>query len=155
MRNKIIDSKEIDVDISVFLEDIKLNIRAAVIIETEKGYIFDKDKLEGFYYIVGGRIKINESSENAAKREIKEELGIDIENIKLKAIVESFFVYDNKRYHEICFYYKHKIHGNIHLPENYFIFTKEEINKEDIQPKIINQIINLKNNEIMHLIINE
>jgi hypothetical protein len=29
------------VDISIFLDDIKLNIRSAVIIETEKGYMCD------------------------------------------------------------------------------------------------------------------
>jgi 8-oxo-dGTP pyrophosphatase MutT (NUDIX family) len=142
-------------DISIFLKDIKLNVRTAVLIETEKGYIFDKDKLDGFYYVVGGRIKINETSENAAKREIKEELGINIGKIKLKAIVESFFIYDNKKYHEICFYYKHKINGNIDLPENYFVFNKEEIKIKNIQPKIIYEMINSETDDIMHLIINE
>jgi 8-oxo-dGTP pyrophosphatase MutT (NUDIX family) len=142
-------------DISIFLKDVKLNIRTAVLIETEKRYIFDKDKLDGFYYVVGGRIKINETSQNAAKMEIKEELGINIGKIKLKAIVESFFVCDNKKYHEICFYYKHKINGNINLPENYFVFSREEIRKENIQPKIIYEIINSENDEIMHSIINE
>ena len=41
-------------DISVFLGDVKLNIRTAVIIEMENGYIFEKDE---FYVIVGGRGK--------------------------------------------------------------------------------------------------
>jgi ADP-ribose pyrophosphatase YjhB (NUDIX family) len=152
---KTIKLEEINVDISIFLEDTKLNIRTAVIIDTEKGYIFEKDKLEGFYYVVGGRIKINETSKKAAKREINEELGIKIKNINLKAIVESFYVYDNKKYHEICFYYKHKINGSINLPENYFVFNKEEIKKENIQPKIIYEIINSENDEIKHLMINE
>jgi 8-oxo-dGTP pyrophosphatase MutT (NUDIX family) len=142
-------------DISIILEDITLNIRAAVIIDTEKGYVFEKDKLDGIYFLVGGRIKTNETSENAAKREIKEELGINIGNIKLKAIMESFFVYDNRKFHEICFYYKYKIRGNINLPENYYVFNKEEIKKKNIQPKIINEIINSENDEIMHLIIND
>jgi 8-oxo-dGTP pyrophosphatase MutT (NUDIX family) len=142
-------------DISIFLDNIKLNIRSAVIIETEKGYNFDKDRLGGFYYVVGGRIKTNETSENAAKREIYEEIGVNIENIKLKAIVESFFVYDNKNFHEICFYYKYKINGEINLPENYYVFNEEEIKRENIQPKIIYDIINSKNEEILHLIINE
>jgi 8-oxo-dGTP pyrophosphatase MutT (NUDIX family) len=142
-------------DISVFLGDVKLNMRSAVLIETDDGYIFDRDKLYGFYYPIGGRIKINETSENAARREIYEEIGMEIKDIKLKAIVESFFVYDNKKYHEICFYYKHKIKGNINLPNDYFAFDEEEIEKENIQPKIISEIIKPETDEIIHLTINE
>jgi 8-oxo-dGTP pyrophosphatase MutT (NUDIX family) len=142
-------------DISIFLDNIKLNIRSAVIIETEKGYIFEKDRSGGFYFVVGGRIKINETSEHAAKREIYEEIGINIENIKIKAIVESFFVDDNKKVHEICFYYKYKINGKINLPENYYVFNEEEIKRENVQPKIIYDIINSKKEAILHLTINE
>jgi 8-oxo-dGTP pyrophosphatase MutT (NUDIX family) len=142
-------------DISVFLNDIKLNIRSAVLIETENGYVFDKDTTEGFYYVVGGRVKINESSEDAAKREIYEELGLTIENIDLKAVVESFFIYDNEKYHEICFYYNYKIIGAINFPENYSVFNINEIKAKDIQPKIIYDIITSKSNSIIHLIINE
>jgi 8-oxo-dGTP pyrophosphatase MutT (NUDIX family) len=142
-------------DISVFVKDVKLNIRSAVIIETESGYIFDRDKLEGYYYVVGGRVKINETSENAAKREIWEEFGIKLGEIKLNAIMESFFYCDNKKYHEICFYYKYKIDGKVNLPDNYFIFTKEEIKSKDIQPKIIYDIIDSGDESIMHLVLNE
>ncbi|GHU77605.1 hypothetical protein FACS189461_5890 [Spirochaetia bacterium] len=139
-------------DISVFLNDTKLNLRSAVIIKTEKGYIFEKDPLDDFYFVVGGRIKINETSEEAAKREIYEELGLTIENIKLKAIVESFFVMDNKKCHEICFYYIYGINEEINLSEKYSIFNIDEIKIKNIQPKIIYDIIKSKGNEIMHLI---
>ncbi|GHV14921.1 NUDIX hydrolase [Spirochaetia bacterium] len=142
-------------DISVLLNDTKLNLRSAVMIKTEKGYIFEKDPIEDFYFIVGGRIKINETSEEAAKREIFEELGLTIENIKLKAIVESLFVYDNRKYHEICFYYIYGINGEINLPEEYSIFNIDEIKAKNIQPKIIYDIIKSEDNGIMHLTINE
>ena len=142
-------------DISIFLDDIKLNIRSAIIIETERGYIFDKDKLDGFYYVVGGRIKTNETSEEAAKREIFEELGIKIEKINLRCIMESFFICDNKKFHEICFYFEHKINGNIDLPEDYFVFNRDEIQKKDIRPKIIYEIINSNDKNIKHIVLKE
>ena len=142
-------------DISIPIKDIRLNIRTAVIIETEKGYIFEKDNKNRFYWITGGRIQINETSEEAAKREIKEELGINIENIKLKAIVESFFELDKEKFHEICFYYKYKLDKNINLINNYYYLSINEMEKENIQPKILLDIINSKNNEIMHIIIKE
>jgi ADP-ribose pyrophosphatase YjhB (NUDIX family) len=141
-------------DISIFINEIKLNIRSAVIIETQNGYIFEQDK-HGFYYVVGGRIKINETSEDAAKREIYEEIGIKIKNIKLKAIVESFFEYDNRKYHEICFYYRYKTNRKIKLSKNYFVFNREEIRAHNIQPKIIYDIIDSKNKGITHFVLNE
>jgi 8-oxo-dGTP pyrophosphatase MutT (NUDIX family) len=142
------------VDISIFVNNIKLNLISAVIIETKNGYIFEQDK-HGFYYIIGGRIKINETSGDAAKREIYEEIGIKIKDIKLKAIVESFFEYDNRKYHEICFYYEHKTNRKITLAKNYFVFNKEEIKTRDIQPKIIYNIIDSKSKGILHFVLNE
>ena len=142
-------------DISILLNNTRVNIRTAVLIETEKGYIFEKDGLDRFYFVVGGRIKTNETSEEAVKREVKEELGIEIEDIKLKAIVESFFELDNEAFHEIGFYYYHKVNGIINLPENYYIFSKEELKTKNIQPKIIQDIIKIKNKEIKHIILSE
>jgi 8-oxo-dGTP pyrophosphatase MutT (NUDIX family) len=91
-------------DLTIFVNDIKLNIRVAVIIETDEGYIFEKDPKWYYYFIVGGRIKTNETSVEAAKREIYEELGIELENFTIKAIVENFFEENNIKYQEICFY---------------------------------------------------
>ena len=142
-------------DITIPINGIRLNIRTAVIIETENGYIFEKDKRNRFYWVVGGRIQINENSIKAAKREVKEELGIELEKINLKAIVESFFELDNENFHEICFYYTGKYVDKLELSENFFIFSKDEMEKINIQPKIIYDIINSKNSEIIHLIIDE
>jgi 8-oxo-dGTP pyrophosphatase MutT (NUDIX family) len=147
-------------DISIILDNIRFNLRTAVIIETENGYIFEKDtfaknEIDKYYFVVGGRIKTNETSEDAARREIKEELGIEIGNINLKAIVENFFIFENIEFHEICFYYKYIINGKIKLPENYFIYSKEEIKTKNIKPKIIYDIINSENNDIMHIKLNE
>ena len=142
-------------DISIFINNAKLNIRTAVIIETENGYIFEKDMLYGFYVIAGGRIKINESSEEAAIREIYEELGIKIEKLKLKSIVENFFVYDDKKYHEICFYYRYKTNEKIKLPQGFFSLNKEEMEHNTIKPKILYEIIDCENEEIKHYVINE
>jgi 8-oxo-dGTP pyrophosphatase MutT (NUDIX family) len=142
-------------DLTIFVNDIKLNIRAAVIIETDDGYIFEKDPKRNYYFMVGGRIKINETSLEAARREIYEELGIDLENITLKAVAESFFEEDNIKYQEICFYYGCKINGVIQLPEAYYALNIDEIRKNDIRPVFIDDIISSKDNRIMHIILRE
>ena len=142
-------------DISnITIDDTKIYLRSAVIIETNNGYIFEKDKVRGLFYIVGGGIQVNESSEEAAKREALEELNINIDKIELKAIVERFFSNESNRFHGIEFFYYCKIES-IELPEGFCYFKQNEIIPEKTKPEIINDIIENKQNGIIHLKINK
>lgn len=49
-----------------------------------------------------------ESTQDALQREIKEEIGIDLDkdNCKLSGMIENFFNFDDKDYHELYFLYK-------------------------------------------------
>ena len=68
-------------DLTIDVEDYKLNVRAAVVI-THKGKILVHKNLNSDHYaLIGGRVEIGESSSKTIKREIKEELGKEIENI--------------------------------------------------------------------------
>jgi len=92
-------------DLTIPVKDSVLNIRVAVLAKTKNGFLFSKDT-EGFLYFIGGRIKINETSEEAAKRELIEETGIRTDKINFKTIIENFFIDSEKRFvHEICFVY--------------------------------------------------
>ena len=127
-------------DISIPINKIVFNLRVTIILEADEGFIFEKDKL-GFYFPIGGRIKINENSMNAAIREINEELGIEIKEVKYIGMIENFFSYDNKPYHEIDIVHDAKFHGIIKLPEQFFVFNKDEIMEKNI-------ITNNKNKEL-------
>ena len=52
-----------------------------VIIEKGK-LLVNKDEIDDFYKLPGGKIKIGESAEECCKREVKEEINGDIEIIK-------------------------------------------------------------------------
>jgi hypothetical protein len=106
-----------------------VDVRIILIIETRKGYIFQKGNL-GYYWIVDNKIQFSESSEDAAKRMLEETFGIIIDKIKLNAIVESFYFLCNEYYREFCFVYKYRINRKIDLPNNYYIFSKEEMEKK-------------------------
>ncbi len=69
-------------------------------IKSGDNYIFEKHK-QGYYFGVGGRVKIGERSDVAAIREVEEELGVTVIDLKYKTVIENF--YDNV--HEICFVY--------------------------------------------------
>lgn len=139
-------------DLSVKIEDTLLNIRTAVLIETNKGYLFEFDKKNNYYFMVGGRITTQENSEDAAKREVLEELGIDIKSIEIAAITETFFTEElKKHYHEICFYYRTQYEEEFVLPENFYAIKPELFKNFDIRPRIIDDIIANKKG-LIHII---
>lgn len=66
-----------------------------VVIKYNQKYLLVRrtnEPLKGEWYVVGGRVNIGESALLAAKRKIKEELGITIsETLKFKGYYEDFF----------------------------------------------------------------
>ena len=93
-------------DLSIKVEDYKLNIRATGIIIHNNKLLVHNNKEEDHYALMGGRIAIGESSEETVKREFKEEIGKDVEVIGYVGTVENFFTTKTEKYHEIMFIYQ-------------------------------------------------
>lgn len=93
-------------DLSVVLENQKLNIRASAVIIHENKLLVHKNINDDYCALVGGRIKIGESSEDAVKREIFEEMGKRVELIEYITTIENFFELGEVPYHEIMFVYR-------------------------------------------------
>ncbi len=138
-------------DLSVLVGETKLNIRVSVLLNTPKGFIFEKDK-GGFYSPIGGRIKTNETSIESAKREVKEEIGIDLSDIIYISTIENFFKYDGIRYHEINIVHQTYFPDELILPEGFHFFKKSEITDIDIKPDVIKKIICENGNKRSHII---
>lgn len=64
---------------------------------------FDKIKQDYYYRPLGGGIEYGETSRDALVREIREELGAEIENVRLVGVLENIFIYDSEKGHEIVF----------------------------------------------------
>jgi 8-oxo-dGTP pyrophosphatase MutT (NUDIX family) len=60
---------------------------------------------ESFWTFPGGRAEIGETSPETLKREIVEELGVEVEVGRLLWVVENFFHYEGHDGHELGFYY--------------------------------------------------
>ena len=69
------------------------------------GDAYDPTKKELFYCPPGGRVEFGEPSEVALRREMKEELGSEIENPALLGVLENLFTFDGQQGHEIVFVY--------------------------------------------------
>ena len=63
---------------------------------------------EIFYRLIGGCIEFTEASDVALKREFKEEISAEIEDLKLLSTFESIFTFNDTSMHEVVFLYESK-----------------------------------------------
>lgn len=103
-------------DITIEVDDYKLNVRAAGVIIHNGKILLHRNVNSDHYALIGGRVEIGENSADTVRREIKEELGKDIEITGYISTIENFFEMKGSKYHELMFV--HKIE-----------FTKEEDKK--------------------------
>lgn len=61
---------------------------------------YDRVKDQRFYRPLGGEIEFGELAEHAARREIREELGAELADIRLLGVFENIFTYLGKHGHE-------------------------------------------------------
>ncbi|MPZ48684.1 MAG: NUDIX domain-containing protein [Dehalococcoidia bacterium] len=67
---------------------------------------FDPVKQQRFYRPLGGGIEFGESAEDAARREIHEELDAEIDGLKLRGTFENIFTYLGQQGHELIWLYE-------------------------------------------------
>jgi len=153
-------------DLSIIVDDIKFNYRVAIIFECAGKILVEVNPEVDYVVIPGGRVKVLENSLEALKRETNEELGYDlnIDNIKLKMMIENFFIIKDVKYHEMGLIYIKKIN------EDSILYTEKLTNKDSINsyyewvsinkineinllPTVIKD--NILNKEFVHVIVNE
>ena len=93
-------------DLTLDVEDYKLNVRAAGVIIHNGKILVHKNININHYALIGGRVEIGEDSANTVKREIKEEIGKSVEITGYVATIENFFEMKGNKYHEIMFVHR-------------------------------------------------
>ena len=154
-------------DVSFMLNNFKFNYRVATIIKHDDKILLHKNVNDIFYALPGGRIKIGEDSKTALAREFNEEMNVNINIKKMISVVENFFNYDNKEYHEVMLVYESEfVDSNLYSKdiikgiekegELYFVWKKiTELTNLDVRPIIIKKIIcnkleNSKNSAVLN-----
>ena len=79
-------------DISVKKENKKFNFRVALVPYKDGKILVQNSVKDGYLSLVGGRVKLNETTIEAVKRETEEELGFELDASKLSLIKVYLFI---------------------------------------------------------------
>ena len=140
--------------------------RTGGILTHENKILFVKSAIGNYYYMIGGGVHLNETSETCIEREILEEAGISASVDHLAVVCENFFKgvggkIDKLNCHTIEFYFLMNIDDNLDSIKNrtdegeeLVWLTIEEIMQNEIKPKFISErIVDIVNgNNIIHII---
>ena len=142
-------------------ENYKFNARVSALIynkNQDKILLFKIEDGRDYYMLPGGRIEMFEDSKTAIKREVKEELGFDIE-FNLCSIQENFLEKNNKKITQYCFCYRGVFDGEIknnkfvcldNSNQYFYWLDLDKIKDYKIFPKSTYKLIN--NVDIKHII---
>jgi 8-oxo-dGTP pyrophosphatase MutT (NUDIX family) len=103
------------------VENVRFSLRVAGVLQRRGGtevLLQSTDEVD-YWVLPGGRVHLGEASEQALRREMREELGIEIETPRLLLVAEHFFPDRGHLYHELGFYYRFE------LPESATVMQTE------------------------------
>ena len=92
-------------DIKYENSDRIFNFRVCGILIKENKILLNRLKCNSFWTFIGGKVVFGETTYESIIREYKEEIGINVEIDHLVSIVENFFFYRNKKWHELLYFY--------------------------------------------------
>lgn len=141
-------------DLTIDVEDYKLNIRAGVVIIHNNKVLVHRNVNSDHYALIGGRVEIGEDSASTVKREVEEETGKKIEITGYVSTIENFFEMKGSKYHEILFIHKAEfveeedkkieytlknIEGKDYL--QYEWIELEKLNDYPLVPKVVKEVL--------------
>jgi 8-oxo-dGTP pyrophosphatase MutT (NUDIX family) len=81
------------------------NYRTAAVVVHDGHVLICREVNGDFWFLPGGRCEMMETSHEAVRREVREELGVEAGVERLLWIAENFFVLGERRFHEIGLYF--------------------------------------------------
>jgi len=143
--------------------------RAGAIIVEDGCVLFAGNEKDDYYYSIGGGVHLGETAEEAVKREVFEETGVNYEIDHLAVIHENFFN-DNRgmlkdmNCHEIALYFVMKPRGTKELKsnsftqgvrENMFWLPIAELDKYKAFPSFMKEYLQSEHVGIEHIVTDE
>jgi len=124
------------------MEQKNIDLLVRAVIEDEEGKILLCKKVnKDYFFFPGGHVEFGESTEKALRRELREELGVEIESRSFIGGSEHKFIEDGIEYHEINLVFwviPNRI--NTHSKENhlkFFLLDKNQLRQEKVLPEVL------------------
>mgnify|MGYP001240365228 CR=1 FL=1 len=92
--------------ISFEVGDFIFNYRVAAVCRRAGRVLMVQQEGTDFWFLPGGRCEAGESSRDALRRELREELAVDVRIEGLLWVVENFFELGGRSFHELSLYYE-------------------------------------------------
>lgn len=143
-------------DLTVEIDKMFLNIRVAAVIKADDKLLVSKwnnDRIS----LIGGRVKIGESTQEALVREVAEETGLKVVAAQLHAVVENFFKIDEKAFHEFLYVYDVET-ANLQLKTSAADFNCQQtlwlpLDKAGkLRPEVLEQVVKDEGHQIFHVV---
>ncbi|MGT2785386.1 NUDIX hydrolase [Streptococcus merionis] len=145
-------------DFRTRIDNQVFGVRASgLIIKDDQIYLYRDDR--GGYYVVGGAVAVGETTEEAVKREILEEIGLEVQIEKLAFIVENQFCQGDVNFHNIEFHYRVT---PLSLPNQTLMedgktmacewVKLDNVDKIDIRPAFLKTALKNWNGQVTHII---
>lgn len=142
-------------DVRIKTDKTVFNYCARAIIKQDEKFLLICVNDAPYYHLPGGHVEIGENSEAAVIREIKEEVGIDIELGKLILMNEQFYTKNGVDIHSMVLYYlaipKEKIatqnlvrieeEANKMIKNELRWVTCEELKNIDLRPQLVKNLM--------------
>lgn len=153
-----------------FKEEKKIfRYRAAAIIVEDGHVLFAGNEKEDYLYSIGGAVHLGEKAEDAVKREVFEETGIQYEVDHLAIIHENFFNESSGTlkgidFHEVAMYFIMKPRGSRELNsnsytmgvrENMYWIPIDEIENYKAFPLFMKEYLQSEHNGVEHIVTDE
>ncbi len=88
------------IDLSLGLPAGKLNLRVSLWIERGEAVLLQRERSDPFWTVPGGRLRFGETLEQGLRREMREELGLELGPLRLCGLVENFYAWKGQAVHE-------------------------------------------------------
>jgi len=91
--------------IAVPINGIRFLVRVCGLAILDRRVLLTREHSDSYWYLPGGRCRIDEPTRAALQREIQEEIGVRVTPGRLLWVMENFFAHGEDRFHEFGFYY--------------------------------------------------
>jgi ADP-ribose pyrophosphatase YjhB (NUDIX family) len=102
------------------------NVRTVGVAIQDEQVLLHRATNDAWWALPGGRVELNESSADALVREMREEMGVEVELLRLLWVLERFFV-TSQRHHSIQFYFLMQLPEAL-FPDSAPTFTSPQSN---------------------------